>query len=216
MRPLDKSFFADIHQMQEKNSQMQEKISQMQEKNSQMQEKNDQQIDKLRKTQEETTRQINKLERTIDKIGSGFNDRWGRLVESLVEGKLSRLLRERGIQVLYTYPNVTREILDKKGEIIERKEFDIIVVNGKEVVLVEVKTTLNRKDVQVFLEQYLKPFKKYFLDHKNRVLYGAVAYLKSMDEAVTFAEEQGLFVIKATGDSAHITNKKTFKPKAFP
>ena len=190
-------------------------IREIQNRTSLLLEKNSQKIKELRASQQNTDRQISKLERTIDKIGSGFNDRWGRFVESLVEGKLSRLLRERGIQVLYTYPNVTREILNKKGDLVGRKEFDIIVVNGKEVVLVEVKTTLNRKDVQVFIDQYLKHFKNYFPDHKHRTLYGAVAYLKSGDKAVAFAEEEGLFVIKATGDSAHIINKVSFKPKAF-
>ena len=163
----------------------------------------------------ETDKKIAKLERTIDKIGSGFNERWGRFVESLVEGKLSKLLRERGIQVMYTASNVTRDILNEKGEVIGQKEFDIIVVNGKEVVLVEVKTTLNHKNVQQFLDQHLKDFKRYFLEYKKHTLYGAVAYLKSEDKAKSFAEEQGLFVIKATGDSAHIINQANFKPKAF-
>ena len=160
-------------------------------------------------------RRIKKLEQTVNKIGSGFNDRWGRLVESLVEGKLSQLLRERGIQVEHTHPNVKRERFNQHGEIIEKKEFDIIVVNGKEVVVVEVKTTLNCHEVQIFMDDYLKDFKKYFKEYKDKILYGAVAYLKSMDEADTFAEKQGMFVIKATGDSAHIINKKNFKPKAF-
>ncbi len=189
----------------------------------QIQKENSQGMKELRESQrqtdlqmKETDKKIAKLERTIDKIGSGFNERWGRFVESLVEGKLSKLLRERGIQVLHTSPNVTRDILNEKGEVIGQKEFDIIVVNGKEVVLVEVKTTLNHKNVQQFLDQHLKDFKKYFPDHKKRTLYGAVAYLKSEDKAKSFAEEQGLFVIKATGDSAHIINKANFKPKAFP
>ena len=183
---------------------------------------NSQQIQSLRESQQQTDlqmkqtdRQIGKLERTINKIGSRFNERWGRFVESLVTGKLSQLLREKGIQVLYTYPNVTKEILNKRGEVIGRKEFDIIVVNGTEVVVVEVKTVLSRKEVKMFLERTIQNFKKYFPDHKDRILYGAMAYLKSENKADLLAEEQGLFVIKATGDSAHIINKTDFKPKAF-
>ena len=35
------------------------------------------------------------------------------------------------------------------------------------------------------------------------------------EESEIHAERQGLFVIKATGSSASIINKKDFKPKAF-
>ena len=83
------------------------------------------------------------------------------------------------------------------------------------MVLVEVKTVLSSKHVDILLEKYLKGFKQYFPEYKSKILYGAVAFLKSEDEADILSEERGLFVIKATGDSAHIINKGNFKPKAF-
>ena len=96
----------------------------------------------------------------------------------------------------------------------ERREFDIIIANGTEVVVVEVKTTLTPKDVNNFLET-LKDFKHYFPRYKTETVYGAVAYLKSENKAHSLAEEEGLFLIRATGDSASIMNKKDFKPKSF-
>ena len=50
---------------------------------------------------------------------------------------------------------------------------------------------------------------------RERTIYGAVAYLRAEEEANKYAERQGLFVIRATGDSASIINKKDFKPTAF-
>ena len=44
---------------------------------------------------------------------------------------------------------------------------------------------------------------------------GVIAYLKVNEKADMYVERKGLFVIKATGDSASITNKKTFQPKIF-
>ena len=200
--------FDEIREIQKENSQQIRELRASQKDT-------DQQIKELRASQKETSQQIAKTERMIQKIGGRFNARWGQLVESLVEGKLSRILRERGIQVIQTHPNVKREVTNEKGHIIERKEFDIIAVNGKEVVLVEVKTVLTRKEVGIFLDRYLKDFKRYFPEYKDKVLYGAVAFLRSEEEADTVSEEKGLFVIKATGDSAHIINKEGFKPKAF-
>ncbi len=46
-------------------------------------------------------------------------------------------------------------------------------------------------------------------------MYGAVAYLKADESADRYAEGQGLFVIRATGSSASITNAENFKPRTF-
>ena len=82
------------------------------------------------------------------------------------------------------------------------------------VVIVEVKTTLTPKDVNVFLET-LKDFKNYFPRYKSETVYGAVAYLSSENKAHLLAEEEGLFLIRATGDSASLANKKAFIPVRF-
>ena len=79
---------------------------------------------------------------------------------------------------------------------------------------VEVKTTLDLRDVKSFIKK-IRDFKKYFPRYRTETVYGAVAYLKSEGEAHSYAEEQGLFVIRATGDSARLVNKENFKPKAF-
>jgi len=79
---------------------------------------------------------------------------------------------------------------------------------------VEVKTSLRPKDVPVFLEN-LKNFKKYFSKYQSESIYGAMVYLSSVKQAHLVAEQEGLFIIKATGDSATLVNQKNFKPKTF-
>ncbi|MCY4364154.1 MAG: hypothetical protein OXE42_18560 [Gammaproteobacteria bacterium] len=49
----------------------------------------------------------------------------------------------------------------------------------------------------------------------DRRVYGAVAYIKVVEEAEKYAARQGLFVIRATGSSASIINPAGFKPKRF-
>ena len=190
------------------------KIWKVLDQNSQQIEKSSQEMKELRESQKQTDRQINKLEKSINKIGGRFNERWGHFVESLVEGKLLHLLKERGILVDCIFSNIQKGIKDIDGNIILRQEFDIIALNGTEMVVIEVKTVLTPTKVEDFLKT-LKKVKSYFPDYKNKKLYGAVAYLKHENKASFFAEEKGLFVIKATGDSAHIINKKNFKPKTF-
>lgn len=174
----------------------------------------------LRVAQKETNKQLKETDKLVKetalqvkKTDARFNTQWGKLVESLVEGKLVEILNERGIEVLQTSQRTTASYRKEDGQI-QNKEFDILAVNGTEIVVVEVKTTLRPSDVNYFLKA-VRNFKKYCSQYKSHIVYGAVAYLKSESEAHLFAERQGLFVIRATGDSANIINRESFKPKAF-
>ena len=196
-------------QMKETDRKITEKMA---ETNRQMKE-TDQRIKETEQQLKETNRILKETEKQIKKTDALFNSQWGKLVESLVEGSLVGLLQAWGIEVMQTFSRVNVAFKKKNGDI-KRREFDIIAANGGEMVAVEVKTTLKPKDVSFFLET-LKDFKKYFPRHQSEKVYGAVAYLKSDAEARVFAEKKGLFVIRATGDSASLINKKGFKPKAF-
>ncbi len=161
-----------------------------------------------------TDKQLKATDRQLKATDSRFNTQWGRLVESLVEGSLVPLLRARGIEVRQTSRRVEVEFRTPGGER-KQKEFDILVVNGDEAVAVEVKTTLTPDMVKYFLSA-MEDFKRYFPDYGHKRVYGAVAYLRSESEAAKYAERQGLFVVRATGDSASIVNAEWFVPKAFP
>ena len=160
----------------------------------------------MRKSREETDRQIRKTRGV-------FDSRWGQLVESLVSGKLVALLQSRGIEVMRHSQRVSARYIGEDG-VLKEKEFDIVAVNGREVVVTEVKATLTPKKVTYFIDS-VKDFKRYFPEYSNHIVYAAVAYLKSDSEAHIFAERHGLLVVKATGDSASIINRPDFKPRAF-
>ena len=147
-------------------------------------------------------------DRRIRKLDELFTSQWGRLMESLVEGDLVKILTDRGVAVENTYTNLKKEY----GE--DQYEYDIIAANGEEVVVVEVKTTLRVKYVKYFLED-LQKFTTRRKVYKGLTIYGAVAFLRSDEAASRYAQSQGLFVIRATGSSASIINKATFKPKLF-
>ena len=161
-----------------------------------------------KKRREEFDRHRKETDRRIRKLDELFTSQWGRLMESLVEGDLIKILGERGIEVENNYTNLKKE----HGE--DQYEYDIIAANGEEVVVVEVKTTLRVKHVRYFLEDVQKFTTRRKVD-KGLTIYGAVAFLRSEEAASRYAQSQGLFVIRATGSSASIINKATFKPKLF-
>ena len=81
----------------------------------------------------ETDAKFKETDTRIDKAFSLFEMPWGKLMESLVEGDLVKLLNERGIKVNDTQ---TRRKGNHEGT---DYEFDIIARNGIEIVIVEVK-----------------------------------------------------------------------------
>ncbi len=157
---------------------------------------------------QETDRILRQTDKKIKKLEELFVGQWGKLIESLVEGSLVKLLNQRNIMVQQTFQ---RSKSTKTGKEVE---IDIIACNGEEVVAVEVKTTLSEQDVQDFIEK-LKIFKQAFPSYKDNKVYGAVAFLRANAHADKYAQRKGLFVIKATGESAKLLNDEKFVPIAF-
>ena len=150
----------------------------------------------------ETDRRI----RELDKL---FNGQWGKLMEALVDGDLIELLNGRGIEVDHTMTNVVKRSGGQR-----RREVDILALNGDEVVAVEVKTTLKVRHVDRYLS-VLEGFGEVLPAYRERKVYGAVAYLRADESSDEYAEGRGLFVIRATGSSASITNPEDFTPRVF-
>ena len=161
-------------------------------------------IKELSASQKATDEQMKKTDIKLNKFIGDTGNRWGKLGENLVKGSLVQRLKERGVQVEGVTTNA------KKGGI----EFDIIAINGKETVVVEVKATLDPSDVEKF-KQNIEKFKTLWPEFKKKTVYGAMAFLlKANRQAESLAEKEGFFVISATGDVI-IKNEKDFKPKAF-
>ena len=163
---------------------------------------------RLKESKLDVDRQLKETDRRLRQLDDLFNGQWGKLIESLVKGDIVNLLQKRGIEVTELTPYREKTW---KGQ---KYEFDIIAINGEEVVVVEVKTTLRLKDLREFTDK-LKKFKKIFEIYKDKKVYGGVAYIKANEGTSRKAEKDGLFVIRATGDSASIINEENFCPKAF-
>nr|VFJ64945.1 MAG: Uncharacterised protein family UPF0102 [Candidatus Kentron sp. FW] len=186
---------------------LQETARRMQETDRRMKE-TDRQMQETDRRMKETDRQIKELSREIREAKELFTTRWGRLMESLVEGRLVELLNQRGIPVYDTTPRV-------KGNRHGRSyEFDIVAHNGDKIVIVEVKTTLRPDDVSEFVQK-LRDAKTLMPRYRDNIIHGAMAWLQANAGADRMAINQKLFSIRAVGDSAYIINQPDFRPKAF-
>ncbi|VFM98487.1 MAG: hypothetical protein BECKG1743D_GA0114223_104782 [Candidatus Kentron sp. G] len=179
----------------------------MQETARQMKE-TDRKIQETDRLIQENALQMKETGRRLKRAEGLFTSQWGRLVESLVEGALVPLLQERGILIQRTLRRVTGCY---EGQ---NYEFDILVVNGDELVIVEVKTTLRPDDVTRFVAK-LDQCKVWMPEYASRTVYGGVAFIQTDADAGRMAEKQRLFVIRATGNSAAIVNQEGFRPRRW-
>nr|VFJ46190.1 MAG: hypothetical protein BECKDK2373C_GA0170839_101425 [Candidatus Kentron sp. DK] len=190
---------------------MQETAQQMRETDRQMQE-TDRILHELGqetdRRMQETDRKMQETDRRLKKAERLFTTQWGRLIESLVEGRLLQLFHQRGISV---YDTSTRVKGNRDGR---SYEFDIIAHDGDKIVIVEVKTTLRPDDVRKFIGK-LKDTKTLMPRYRDNVIHGAVAWLQADAGADEMAINQGLFSVRAVGDSAWITNAPGFVPGVF-
>ncbi len=170
------------------------------------QKKTDEQLEKTDRYLKETARQLRAYQRT-------FNTQWGRLTEALVEGRLVDLLKGWGIEVEFTRAGLEQHYIREDGARVN-KEFDILAVNGSEMVVVEVKTTMKPRDVTHFLSS-MRAIEKFYPDWAYKRVDGAMAYIKCDAAAEVQAEKKGLFVIRTVGEGAIITNNRDFKPRSF-
>jgi hypothetical protein len=154
---------------------------------------------------QETDRQFRETDKRIKNLNALFTSQWGKLIESLVEGDLVKLLCNFGVPVNRTSERVKGS---RNGEDFE---FDILAHNGDIVVVVEVKTTLRSNDVADFKEK-MKKVKIYLPEYANDKIIGAMAYLTAHAAADKMAMKDGFIVIRATGNSASIKNNKDFVP----
>lgn len=136
-----------------------------------------------------------------------FTSPWEELLE-LVKGNLFPLLDGRGLAVESTHQ---RHKGRRNGEYLE---FDLVAVCQRDVVVVEVRPTLRSEDVTEFLSR-LPRFTDLAHEYQGRRILGAVAYLKSDSAVTTYAESQGLFLIRATGSNVSILNAADFEPTSF-
>ena len=167
-----------------------------------------------RKASEEVRGKEREKERVEDKkrmldLEQLFTSQWGKLMESLVEGDLLDILNRQGFQVTDISSRYKGRLKDGGNF-----EFDLIAYNGKEVIVVEVKTTLRPDDVKTFLDK-LNHIKQWIPRFAENRIIGAVAWLSADSNAEVMAVKRGLFSIRATGNSAFITNEENFQPNIW-
>ncbi|MEN9374303.1 MAG: hypothetical protein RIR79_1855 [Pseudomonadota bacterium] len=94
-----------------------------------------------------------------------------------------------------------------------QQEFDIVLVNGNSVAVLEVKQKIHLSALDQ-LEKQLIRYRQAVPEHANYTLYGGVAGLSVPKNVVEEAHHRGLFVLKQTGDilTVDAESMRAFQP----
>jgi hypothetical protein len=167
----------------------------------------------MARSKEERDRRIaqsnEKTDQAIRALSGLFSTQWGKLVEALVEPSCLDAFVNRGINIRRSFQRAEGQ--DSEGRTME---VDVLLVNGKEVVAIEVKTTLKTADVDEH-EERLEWLKDAFPEYREKQVYGGVAALSFDSYSDRYAYKRGLFVLRPDKGLVRIVNDQGFKPKEF-
>ena len=165
--------------------------------------KMDKQIEKLFKSQAEVNEQfkktdekLKKTDKLIEKLAkqiSGIGNNQGAVAEEFFYNSLQNRMKLLDMEFDDILLNLHKS---KRGL---QDEFDIVLINGKNIVLIEVKYKAHKNDIDK-LDKKIKNFRKLFPEYSNLKLYAGIATFHIYKEAKEFAKEKGYFILKRVGD----------------
>jgi hypothetical protein len=170
----------------------------------------DDQIRELKASQAKTDEQLNKTIKTLDEIGRQLGDL------GIVQGEVAEDLFYRNLRSVFRKADVelkkVKRRLKRKGE----GEYDLVAVDGEQVLVVEVKNKLEKRMVDKFVEKKLPRFKELFPEYGDRRVIAGMGALVVKDDVGRYAEKAGLYVLTQTEEGgAALLNRKGFKAREF-
>ncbi len=161
---------------------------------------------RIRKTLDEIAMTHQETEKTLNKAIGNLSNTFGLLIEHIMTPDLPHKFEQFG----FTFNRVTT-IKWAKGDGNIYTEIDGLVENGTQAIVVEVKTTLRRKDVDDHLQR-MERVRIYADNHgDNRAFFGALAGAIIDQDTKKYALSNGFFVIEPSGEDVKVT-----KPDAAP
>ena len=133
-----------------------------------------------------------KLDRLAEMYG-GVGNNQGRVAEEFYYNSLKHDPVLNGIRYDVIDKNVTRT---KAG--IE-EEYDLLLINGQDVMIVEVKYRLHPKDIVRLLNRKLGNFLKLFPQYRSYRLHPVLATSSADDDVRRMALERGILVLQRRG-----------------
>ena len=144
-----------------------------------------------------TDAQLAKTDAKLDKLAEmygGVSNNQGKVAEEFFYNSLKHNPVLNELKFDFIEKNVTRS---KDG--IE-EEYDILLVNGQVVYIIEVKYSLHTRDIERMVTRKLPNFKKLFLEYRNYEIRIAFASFSMAEDVIKEGFENGITLLQRRGD----------------
>ncbi len=155
----------------------------------------------IKESQRETDRHLKELKDDLKELArrlGGIDDNQGHHAEQFFQDVFKRKLEFGMVKYDEMIPNLAYK--GKKGEI----EFDIALVNGEAVALIEVKNRIHPDFVKKFAEERVEKFREFFREFEDYDVYLGIAGFSFSDEVLDRASAYGIGIVKQVGEGVEI------------
>jgi hypothetical protein len=160
---------------------------------------------------------LQETDRILKESSAELNKKLGKYINlfgEVTEYEMAPKMREKFIEFGFTFPKAERNvsIRDYINNIF--LEIDVMLENGDNAMLVEIKTKLTVERINDHIERLEKMRKYAELHGDKRVFLGAVAGVAVTDKERKYALDQGFYLIEPLGQDLSIT-PPSGKPKEW-
>ena len=188
-----KDLLASIAERQEKTSQGLEQLKLSQEKT-------DEQIKKTDEQMKETAEQMKKTDEKLKSVGvqlGNMSKNQGDVAEEFFVNSLSTNLQVAGVQYDELHKNMHKRVKSSEGG--KEGEFDIVLINGKDIAIIETKYKAHEYDLQDLLEKKHPTFQALYPEYKNYTHHLGLASFYISDELKNEALRNNVFILQRKG-----------------
>ena len=151
-------------------------------------------MEDLKNTIKETNRLLGNHGNNLGDIAEEY------FTNSIKEGK-TNIFGEKFDEIRTNYPKTNDE------KMIVEDEYDILLINGKSICIIEIKYKANEKDIPSVLKK-AETFRKNFPKYKNHKIYLGLATMAFYDELEAKCKENNIAMIKQVGDTIVVIEGK--------
>ena len=152
---------------------------------------------RLEKSQAKTDTQMKKTDARLDRVAKlvgNMSNNQGDIAEEFFWNTISANPVLAGIKYDYSNKNAHK----KMGQV--EDEYDILMVNGKDIAIVEVKYKAHTSDIETLVNSKYQNFKKLYQEYKDYNHHLVLASFNINDNVKQLAKKNNVILLQRKGD----------------
>jgi len=152
---------------------------------------------RLEASQEETDKKMKETQETLKRVTrlvGNISNNQGDIAEEFFYNSLKSKTSLNGIHYDFIDKNVTRS----KNKV--EDEYDILLVNGKDIAIIETKYKAHTRDVEKLITKKYENFKKLYPEYKDYTHHLGLASFNMNEDVKELASQNNVILLQRKGD----------------